>query len=182
MATPVAHSSLIGPDGRINASAWLDYWSALWSAPSQPGYAQLVRESLARLVQFASSLETIAKTGPPGAATDGLVQEARDISVSFGGYGMLAFTSNDGPTLQTRVVTPLLTDANGPLWRLAGLQNKIVAVSGIIAPDWSTTLKREVIDPLAGAAQEGLSLLALIAIGVGAFFLWRTFGSEGGGA
>lgn len=175
-----AKSSLIAPDGTIDSSAWLDYWSALWSAPAQPGYAQLVRESLARLVQFASSLGTIASTGAPGEATDSLVNEARSIGTALGGYGMLAFTSNDGSTLQTRIVTPLLNDVNSPLWKLARLQAKVVAVSGIIAPDWTTTLRREIVEPLAGRVAQGLSLLSLLALGIGAVLLFRFLGTEGG--
>ena len=164
MAAP--QSSLIAPDGTIDSTAWLNYWSALWSAPQQPGYAQLVREGIARLVQFASSLETIARTGPPGPATDSLIADARSIGTALGGYGLLAFTSNDGSTLQTRVVAPLLNDVEGPLWGVARLQAKLVAVSGIIAPDWTTTLKREIVDPLAGAAKRTLGWVP-IAIGIG---------------
>lgn len=177
-----AKSSLVAPDGRIDSSAWLDYWAALWSAPMQPGYAQLVRESLARLVQFASSLGTVASTGPPGEATDSLVAEARAVGTALGGYGMLAFTTNDGSQLQTRVVAPLLNDVNSPLWKLARLQAKIVAVSGIIAPDWSTSLRREIIEPLAGRVNQGLSLVALIALGIGTILLLRFLGPEGGSA
>lgn len=114
---PTLNPIFFDATGSFSQQAWIDYWSGMWSAPSQPGFATLVREGIASMRVLAEQLLAQATSIGAGSSAGGdnpidLLNEALS---KLPTYANLAGMSTDGPWLTTAVVHPLLTRGDGPL-------------------------------------------------------------------
>ena len=153
MATVPVNPVMFDSTGAFSQSRWIDYWSALWSAPSQPGYGTLVREGLASLQSLAMRLRGIAAAA--GADQD-WAGEDNPIELLDGALGQLptyvaiAGSTNNGAMLRTAVVQPLLSSGQGPLLKIGRAAQTLVKFEP--PRPWSQIFKDEVFDPVKNAA------------------------------
>jgi hypothetical protein len=153
MATVPLSPNLYDSNGAFSQARWLEYWSALWSAPSQPGYAIVVREGLASLRSLAVKLRGIAESvgaGEDWAGGDNPIELLDGAIGQLPAYSAIAAATNDGSVLRTAVVLPLLSEGQGPLLKIG---RAAAALAKFEPPrPWSQIFKEEVFEPVKTAA------------------------------
>jgi hypothetical protein len=168
-------------DGSWNNPAWILYWKAMWSAPTQPGYATLVREGLARLTSLADWL--IAQ-GQIYEGAEEAFTEVAQARVQLTTYAAIAAATNDGPTLRDAVVSPMLTSSDSPLYRIGRGFEALIHTSGLPRATLGEVLEQQLVDPLARAARAvasgGFSLLQIVAGALGVLIFIRVLGGGEG--
>lgn len=175
--------SFFDDSGEFVQARWLDYWSALWSAPSQPGYGTLVREGVASLTQLADTLRAQAAVVGVQQAVDEFGVAAKLLREQ---YAPVAAASNDGDMLRTMVTQPLLTKPEGPLF-IIGRDIPLIVKSKPLR-SWSQLLNDEVVEPMARAAKAtgaavGGAVLPRVALvlglGLGLYLIIKSEASAG---
>lgn len=162
-------------DGEFSQQAWIDYWRALWSAPSQPGYATVIREGIASLTMLAGSLRPLAES----VGNDEARKEIEAAVDQLRTYGAIAAATNDAAILQSNVADLMLASPNSPIFELGRATLQLLKHRP--QRSWSRIFREEVAQPMARAAkvaavQTGLSLgrIALVAgLVVGAWWIFR---------
>jgi|ERR671924_1281525 hypothetical protein len=168
-------ASFIDSAGKFDQQAWHDYFAALWSAPSQPGYATVIRESIAALHQIA---KTAHLTANANGATDAASYAAEALA-QLPTYAAIASATNNGDELKKHVADPLLTHPDGALMKIGLALPLLMAFKPLRT--WGQIFDDEVVEPTKKFAKAGgLSLLAIAGIALGAFLALRFLGGEAG--
>lgn len=148
------------PGGEFSQEAWIAFWSALWSAPAQPGYAKLVRVGLDTLQTTARTLLAVAEANDTETGADSAIDLLTQAIDQLNTYRALAIATDDGAKLKEYVVDPLLVDGPQPGGTLAGAQplmkiGRAFPLVIAIEPlrDWKTIAKQEIVEPVTEAAK-----------------------------
>lgn len=136
--------SIFFPGGKWSQYAWISYWKAQWSAPMQPGYAELVRFGMTRLDAVAYTLSLHAQAVGADIATN-LLEESR---AALPTYIALASSTDDGMWLRANVCSPLLTSADSPLYKIGRAVEMIIEMEAERLPEIETNILDEIAKPL----------------------------------
>lgn len=154
--------------GVWSQAAWIDYWSALWAAPTQPGYNVVVREGLAALMRFAGEMMREGNIIGEGA------REGMDLLDAAMGklatFIVTATVTTDPQEMRNKVVIPLTTQGGSPLLDI-GLAAAVIIKAAPLR-GWGDIFVETVAKPVAAAggkvadaATSGFGGLITLAIG-----------------
>jgi hypothetical protein len=171
--------------GSFSQQRWIDYWSALWSAPSQPGYATVVREGVAALRSLAQELldtaNAVGANEAGAAGSDNPVELLQGAIGQLPTYAALASATSDGPALVANVVQPLLTQGQQPLLKIGRAAQTLVKYTP--PRPWAEIFSEEIAKPLSnfslnvgGAVLRKLLPIAIV-VGLGYYLLTRKEGA-----
>lgn len=173
-------ASFFTADGKWNQLAWLQYWTALWAAPTQPGYSTLIREGLARQRALADWLIGQSQIHMWAGLVD---EQAGGAKQNLATYSAIAAATDDGAVLYDAVRTPMVTNANSPIFQLGRAMEWLVINSGIPKSTLAEAIATNVTKGMAAVkevvtvAAGGLgNLLKWVLIGGAAYLVLDAFG------